>query len=172
MRNDNMAIRRREALCGIPVTGMASGLRQPEGIVLGANRGGAIMLRSPGLFAFAAIGLAVLGGCAVPANPARTLLSISVSPATAQDNGSAAGVQFTATGTFSTPPVSVSPLPANWSFTGFTAIPVPAGVTIDSTGLAHCTGFKGTVPVFAIHPADPNVAPPEEIAGSAQLICN
>ena len=139
------------------------------------------MLRSPGLFAFAALGLAVLGGCAVPANQARTLLSISVSPATAQDNGSAAGVQFTATGTFSTPPVSVSPLPANWSFTGFTAIPVPAGVTIDSTGLAHCTGFKGTVQVFAIHPVDPNVAPPQEIApgtglgfvvGSARLTCN
>src|ERR1019366_1529005 len=32
----------------------------PESVVLSANRGGAIMLRSPGLFAFAAIGLAVL----------------------------------------------------------------------------------------------------------------
>jgi hypothetical protein len=139
------------------------------------------MLRSPGLFAFAALGLAVLGGCAVPANQARTLLSISVSPATAQDNGSAAGVQFTATGTFSTPPVSVSPLPANWSFTGFLTIPTPGDVTIDNTGLAHCTGFKGTVQVFAIHPVDPNVAPPQEIApgtglgfvvGSARLTCN
>jgi hypothetical protein len=160
-----MAIRRREALCGIPVTGMASGLRQPEGIVLSANRGGAIMLRSPSLSAFAALGLAALWGCAVPANQSRTgtLLSISVSPATAQDNGSAAGVQFTATGTFSTPPVSVSPLPANWSFTGFLTIPTPGDVTIDNTGLAHCTGFKGTVQVFAIHPVDPNVAPPQEI---------
>jgi hypothetical protein len=139
------------------------------------------MLRSPGLFAFAALGLAVLGGCAVPANQARTLLSISVSPATAQDNGSAAGVQFTATGTFSTPPVSVSPLPANWSFTGFLAIPTPGAVTIDNTGLAHCVGFKGTTQVFAIHPVDPNVAPPQQIApgtglgfvvGSAYLTCN
>jgi hypothetical protein len=92
-----------------------------------------------------------------------------------------AGVQFTATGTFSTAPVSVTPLPVNWSFTGFTALPTPGDVAIDNTGLAHCTGFKGTVPVIAIHPADPNVAPPEEIApgtglgfvvGSARLTCN
>jgi hypothetical protein len=139
------------------------------------------MLRSPGLSAFAALGLAVLGGCTVSPNQARTLLSISVSPATAQDSGSTAGVQFTATGTFSTPPVSVSPLPANWSFTGFLTIPTPGGVTIDNTGLTHCTGFKGTVQVFAIHPADPNVAPPQEISpgtgfgfvvGSAYLTCN
>ena len=127
------------------------------------------MLRSSGLSVFAALGLAVLGGCALPGNQARTLLSISVSPATAQDNGSAAGVQFTATGTFSTPPVSVSPLPANWSFTGFLAAPTPGGVTIDNTGLAHCVGFKGTTLVFAIHPADPNVAPPEHISPGEEL---
>jgi hypothetical protein len=141
----------------------------------------ALMLLSRGLSAFAVLGLAVLGGCALPANQARTLLSISVSPATAQDNGSAAGVQFTATGTFSSPPVSLSPLPANWSFTGFLTIPTPGGVTIDNTGLAHCTGFKGTVTVFAFHPADPNVAPPEHISpgtglgfvgGNALLTCS
>src|ERR1035441_325697 len=93
------------------MTRMGSGLGQPDGVVLSANRGGASMLRSPGLSAFAALGLAVLGGCTVSPNQARTLLSISVSPATAQDSGSTAGVQFTATGTFSTPPVSLSPLP-------------------------------------------------------------
>src|ERR1039458_5305928 len=79
--------------CGMTTRGLATVIDdahgiwpgQPDGVVLSANRGGASMLRSPGLSAFAALGLAVLGGCTVSPNQARTLLSISVSPATAQD---------------------------------------------------------------------------------------
>lgn len=137
------------------------------------------MSRSSGLYEIASLGLMVLAGCAL--TPNRALTSIDISPAATQDSGSAAGVQFVATGTLSNPPASLSPLPVNWSFTGFTALPVPAGVTIDNTGLAHCTGFHGSVMVFAIHPVDPMAPPPMEIspgfgmgfvAGSARLTCS
>jgi hypothetical protein len=71
-------------------------------------------------------------------------------------------------------------LTVNWSFSGFTSIPIPAGVSIDANGLATCSGFQGAVPVFAVHPVDPNALPPAEIgpgtgmgfvAGAGQLTC-
>lgn len=123
-------------------------------------------------------GLVFCCGCAGPFN--RTLTGITVSPAAVQDNGSVAGVQFVATGTFSAPPTMLAPLAVNWSFSGFTAIPVSAGVTIDNSGLAHCVGFKGTVPVIAVHSADPNAPVPAVVGpgtgmgfvgGSGTLTC-
>ncbi len=124
-------------------------------------------------------GLAFCCGCAGPFN--RTLTAITVSPAAVQDNGSVAGVQFVATGTFSAPPTVLAPLEVNWSSSGFTAIPVPAGVAIDNSGLAHCLGFKGSVPVIAVHSTDPNTPAPAVVGpgtgmgfvgGSGTLTCN
>lgn len=123
-------------------------------------------------------GLAFCCGCAGPFN--RTLTGITVSPAAVQDNGSVAGVQFVATGTFSAPPTMLAPLAVNWSFSGFTTIPVPTEVTIDNSGLAHCVGFKGTVVVIAVHPTDPNTPAPAVVGpgtgmgfvgGSGTLTC-
>jgi hypothetical protein len=57
----------------------------------------------------------------------------------------------------------VSPLTANWSFSGFTSIPIPTGVSIDANGLATCSGFQGTVPAYAIHSVDLSASPPAEV---------
>ncbi len=40
----------------------------------------------------------------------------------------------------------------------FTLVTQPAGVDIDQNGLARCTGFVGTVTVFATAPADPQTS--------------
>ena len=91
----------------------------------------------------------------------RVLESISISPnlATAK-NGS---VQLIATGTFSSSPVTVTPLPVVW-----TASPcdnlcnatsdVIGPISVNSQGLATCpSGFAGTGPVSAYAPKDPSL---------------
>lgn len=109
----------------------------------------------------------------------RILTLIAVSPASAQP-ADPAGVQFTATGTFNQSPIMVSPLPVTWSFTGVLSIPNPPLVSIDSNGVAHCNGFKGSVAVYAMHSTDPNAAPAARagpgtgmrlVSGTAMLSC-
>ena len=126
-------------------------------------------------FLLATIGICLVG-CTLPNNP--TLVSIAVNPASASASQGGT-VQFTASGTTSQGSI-VSPLTANWSFSGFTTIPIPANASIDANGLATCSGFHGTVPVFAVHPVDLSTLPPAEITpgsgvgfvvGGSQLTC-
>jgi hypothetical protein len=129
----------------------------------------------PFCFLFATIGVSLIG-CTLPSS--QTLVSIAVSPSSvsASQGGT---VQFAARGTTSQGYV-LSPLTANWSFSGFTSIPIPTGVSIDANGLATCSGFQGAVPVYAIHPVDVSALPPAEVSpgtgmgsvtGVGQLTC-
>jgi hypothetical protein len=129
----------------------------------------------PLCFLLAAIGVSLIG-CTLPNS--QTLVSITVTPSSASASKGGT-VQFTASGTTSQGSV-VSPLTANWSFSGFTTIPIPANASIDANGLATCSGFQGTVPVFAVHPVDLSTLPPAElgpgsgvgfVVGGGQLIC-
>ncbi len=95
----------------------------------------------------------------------RTLISISVSPASA--NGAdypLGGVQFTATGTYNKPPTTVTPLSASWSIT-------PSGIaTIETnTGFAQCAS-TGTATITASVQASSGIAQ-YAVFGSATLTC-
>ena len=129
----------------------------------------------PLFFLLAAIGVGLIG-CTLPNS--QTLVSITVTPSSASASQGGT-VQFTAMGTTSQGSV-VSPLTANWSFSGFTTISIPANASIDANGLATCSGFHGTVPVFAVHPVDLSTLPPAEVTpgsgvgfvvGGSQLTC-
>lgn len=119
--------------------------------------------------------LATLGpaGCGTSSH----LDSISVSPPTADAAASGGQVQFTATGIFSDGH-QVKPFAVRWTIgPPFVLAPVPAGVSIDSNGLAQCTGLVGTVAIFATAPVDNHIALSQmnanmaTVSGSAQLTC-
>lgn len=127
------------------------------------------------LVVLVSLAVLALSGCG---SSNRLLTAISVSPATGQPADSA-GIQFTATGTFTQSPMTVAPLTVTWSFTGNLSIPNPPLVSIDSNGLAHCNGFKGSVAVYAMRSTDPNAALPPAgpgtgmglVSGTARLTC-
>jgi len=106
----------------------------------------------------------------------RVLESISVIPQAR--NGQA---QFVATGTFSAPPIKVTPLPVNWTVGPQPMSPqtcTPPGCAfpaITSRGLATCGAgpINGTVTAEA--PADPklplNSTGGPVVSGTAILVC-
>lgn len=111
--------------------------------------------------------------------PNRMIESISISPAvTTAQNGQA---QFVATGTFSAPPVTVTPLLVSWSAPGALAGPTVACSTngcggISAQGLAVCgQDASGTFPITASAPSDPNapLGTPTVpvVSGTATLTC-
>jgi hypothetical protein len=108
----------------------------------------------------------------------RQLQSITVTPASADAMSFTAGmVHFTAMGTYNMAPMTGNP-PVLWSLGNpFSAQPVPAGVSIDASGVARCTGFVGMVTVEATSPMDPNMPVSQmnmntmNVAGMAQLTC-
>ncbi len=59
----------------------------------------------------------------------------------------------------------------------FSAMPVPAGVTINQNGLASCSTFSGTITIQATAPMDPAMPLMQmgmmtsNVAGTAQLTC-
>jgi hypothetical protein len=77
--------------------------------------------------------------------------SVTVSPATASpSNGQA---QFTATAYFNVMPSPVTPAAATWSACGGAANLDTSGVSISTTGLAHCSaGPSRTYTIFAFVP--------------------
>lgn len=109
----------------------------------------------------------------------RVLESISISPnpATAK-NGK---VQLVATGTFSSPPVTVTPLPVDWSQSSCdnlcnVAPAVIGPISVNNEGLASCAaGYSGTAPVKATAPKDPTLPPDTQnvpvVTGTANLTC-
>ena len=110
----------------------------------------------------------------------RVLESISISPNPAvAKNGTA---QLVATGTFSSAPVTVTPLPVDWSQSLCdnvcnAATPAVAGpISVNTAGVATCAkGWAGTAPVYATAPKDPNLAPDTQnvptVRGTANLTC-
>lgn len=112
--------------------------------------------------------LAVLSGLSCGGGSNRVLESISVSPQVASGQ-----VQFVATGRFSAPPLTVTPLPVTWSIPPYA---MPATVpTIDAQGLSECGTSQLTVPITASAPANPklplNSPGVAMVTGKAQLIC-
>ncbi len=106
----------------------------------------------------------------------RVLESITVSPATADAQDFPGGmVNFTATGNFNKPPMSVTPLTVTWSILHPTKTACPPCAGIDSNGVAQCGGVMGMVTVQATAPRDPQMAMDtmntQMITGMAQMTC-
>ena len=107
------------------------------------------------------------------------LQSITLSPATADAQDYPDGqVQFTATGFYTDPPRTVTPLSAMWG-TCYQNAPT-SEVSVTSGGVAQCApGAVGTYTVWANDPPSPNVGCLAITAcgggcfvvGSAQLTC-
>ena len=120
-----------------------------------------------------------LTNCGGSSNGARMLLSVTVSPASADAQQSAGGqVQFTATGTYNLPPTTVTPLTnVVWTvnrpaFSGLATKASDPG--IDANGMAQCSATsQGTSTINATAAKDPSqpVSLSNEVAGSAHLMC-
>lgn len=77
----------------------------------------------------------------------RQLQSITINPAV---NGEQ--IQFTATGTFSAPPTTVTPLPVSWSYA-----PPPPQYNLTTVPFSFdCAHPESPGPIVAMAPADPN----------------
>jgi hypothetical protein len=119
----------------------------------------------------------VLTSCGGGSNRVLESISLSPNPATAK-NGT---VQLVATGTFSSAPVTVSPLPVDWSQSPCDDLcdirPALIGpINVNSEGLATCAvGYSGTASVKAVAPKDPKLAPDTQnvpvITGTASITC-
>jgi hypothetical protein len=109
--------------------------------------------------------------------PNRTLQSISVSPSLAKVAADGQ-VQFVATGTFSAPPVTVTPLPVNWTGSWPT---VPVWCTssgcagMNPNGMAVCFGDSPAVKITASAPSNPELPLDTPnvpmVSGTATLSC-
>jgi hypothetical protein len=119
----------------------------------------------------------VLTSCGGSSNRVLESISLSPNPAMAK-NGT---VQLIATGTFSSAPVTVSPLPVDWSQSTCDNLcevtPAVIGpINVNSEGLATCAkGYTGTAPVKAVAPKNPALPPGTQnvpiITGTANITC-
>jgi len=94
-------------------------------------------------------------------DPPRMLTAISVTPTVAQAPNGQTQVQFVATGTFTGPPITVSPLAVSWNFanTPLTACSANNCAQITSQGVAMCGNLAtGAWTITASAPADPKAA--------------
>jgi hypothetical protein len=117
------------------------------------------------------------GGSSSPSG--RVLLSISVSPGTANVTNAGVPVQFVATGTFSAAPYTVSPLPVEWQG-NWSALPnycvgdACVGIS-PTTGLALCGGTPRDVTILASAPSNPDLPLGTKdvplVSGTAKLSC-
>jgi hypothetical protein len=118
------------------------------------------------------------GGSMTNSTTARQLTALTVSPSSATvQNGTSKQVQFTANGSYNMAPMTGMPQ-VMWSIgMPFASAPVPAGVTISSSGLAQCTTFTGTVMISATAPMNPMMSMSQmsmmtqNVTGNAQLTC-
>jgi len=112
----------------------------------------------------------------------RKLESISLSPNPAMTKGGS--VQLVATGTFSSAPLTVSPLPVNWNpgscFNNTNGacpqIVVATPVNVSTTGVASCAqGYSGTVSVEVTAPENPSLSPNATgvplVTGKTSVVC-
>jgi hypothetical protein len=99
------------------------------------------------------LAIGALSGCG---GSNRQLQSLSVSPANATAQGGQA--QFTATGQFSSMPMSVSPASVSWWRSPPIIDPPSNMFGLALTGqpfTAQCSGFSGPITVTALAPMDP-----------------
>ena len=123
------------------------------------------------------LALLLLASCV--ANKTRVLQAISISPTNAAAHDYPGGlVQFTATGTFSAEPMTVSPLAVVWAVGHSPWILIADfglnGVVIDSNGLASCkSGWVGTEKIFATATANPELLPSaaNAVVATAEMTC-
>jgi len=117
------------------------------------------------------LGLALLAGCNAVSNNPRQLMSITISPNSATANNGP--VVFTATGTFSSAPVTVTPLAASWSISGPGIDPTCGNdcqyQLTQGTFTAHCGPIGGVDTITAQAPADPNAPPTGSIANTKMV---
>lgn len=133
----------------------------------------ASLLTFPCILAMTACG----GNMMMTNNMSRQLQTITVTPAAATAQSTSRQVQFTSMGSFNMAPMSAMPQ-VLWSIGNpFSAMPVPAGVTINQNGLASCSTFSGMVTIQATAPMDPGMSIMQmgmmtsNVAGMAQLTC-
>lgn len=129
-------------------------------------------------------GAVVLAGC----GSSHQLKSVAVTPATAGAKNSADGkVEFTAAGTFSSPPSPqmLTTPQVMWCYGGVANAANPVAgtcagniaqfATVDQNGVAQCApGFQGTVAILA--GTQPSMGNPDggtqlKVYGSAELTC-
>ncbi|PYV79175.1 MAG: hypothetical protein DMG93_21240 [Acidobacteria bacterium] len=127
-------------------------------------------------FTFASLLLVTLitTSCGGGDDPSHMLVSLQVTPGSAEGNA-----QFTAIGTFADgytatiaalwtlgPPFSLTP-----------ATPIPGGLSLRAAGLAKCTGFNGNAGIFATAPVDTSIPiskvtmNTKNVSGTAQFAC-
>ncbi len=119
------------------------------------------------LCALAAAGTFALAcGSSVPVR--HQLQSITLAPVSANAQDYANGqVAFVATGHYSTAPLTVSPLSANWG--ACYQFAATSAVSVTSSGLAQCaSGATGSYTVWANQPAD---LPPGVYSCTAETAC-
>ena len=98
---------------------------------------------------------AVLSGCGGSMN--RQLVSISISPTT----GTGAPVTYTATGTYSDSPVTVTPVAVSWFVMGPAIDPPGPGYALapgkyTSVRCSQASPYAATYTVIAVAPSNPN----------------
>jgi len=111
-------------------------------------------------------------------DPPRMLTAISITPAVARAPNGQTQVQFVATGTFTEPPITVTPLPVSWNFvnTPQTACSANNCAQITSQGVAMCGNLAtGSWTINASAPADPKAALNDfgvtRVSANATLMC-
>jgi len=110
--------------------------------------------------------------------PPRMLKAISVTPAVAQAPNGQTQVQFVATGTFTEPPITVTPLAVSWNFANIPLIACSVNncAQVTSQGVAMCGNLApGSWIITASAPADPK-APLNDfgvprVSATAALAC-
>jgi hypothetical protein len=121
--------------------------------------------------AYTALLLLAIVACGMNSN--RTLMSMTISPSSADAQNFVNGqAKFTATGNFSQPP---SPAPVTFMepYTGSWSSSNPQIATIDQNGVAHCgQGATGTVTISAIVSSNSANAPAMSMAVSAAATLN
>jgi hypothetical protein len=86
-------------------------------------------------------------GCGSGTDSNRQLQSITINSVVSGQQ-----IQFVATGTFSAPPTTVSPLPVNWSYA-----PPPGQYTLTTQPFSfNCAQPESPGPIVAMAPVNPN----------------
>lgn len=126
------------------------------------------------------LGLVIAGCGGNTMSSARQMQSLTVTPASADAQTFPGGkVQFTAMGTFNMAPMTVMSPPVMWTV-GSPFGPPPGNMpaaSVDTTGLAQCNGFVGTVLIEATAPTEPEIpllqmtSTTMNVTGTAQLVC-
>lgn len=107
----------------------------------------------PSVLVLSTIGALACGGVSQAGN-GRHLQSITISQTTTGEQ-----IQFVATGTFSAPPTTVTPLPVMWGFQLYAPPPGSLNYTLTTQPYVfNCatSGNESPGPVSAIAPSDPN----------------